>query len=553
MPKLSLTTLLTRRRATAALGLAAALGSAATLPATASASHSQAAMIQDFSDMYAPAAALQQFRELGASTIRVSVPWAVIAPRAGSTRKPSFNATDPNAYPASRWAPFDAIVRYAQQDGLKVDFTVAGGAPRWAEAAAPPGNPNQPLQYIAWRPNAAAFGQFFRAVAERYDGSFTPRGQSSPLPAVHFWALFNEPNFGLDLGPQAVAGSRVSVAPMMYRGLVNAGWSALHAFRSHRNDTILIGELAARGQAGGPNRNAPQGYPGNYGQTKPLIFIRTLYCLDSNYRQLRGGAARSVGCPTNGAGSRRFRGQNPGLFNASGFGDHPYPGNQSPVADGRNDPDFAAFPDLGNLERVLDRVNRVYGSGRHYSIYNDEYGYITDPPNRTQVRGGGHYVSAATAAYYINWAEYLSWRSPRIATTMQYLLQDPPVDAAGGFTSGIVSSNGRPKVTYAAYRLPLYLPHTSFSRRSNVEVWGDARPAPFMKSDGPQSVSVELNGHTLKTVGVAGSTGYFDVRMKFPRSGSVQLAYTYPKHDPFLAPGVAGKTVFSRVVSIRVH
>ena len=90
------------------------------------------------------------------------------------------------------------------------------------------------------------------------------------------------------------------------------------------------------------------------------MFIRDLYCLSSNYKQLRGSAAKSVGCPTNAAGSRRFRAANPGLFKASGVSDHPYPDNLSPVRDGRNDPDFAAFPDLGNLARALGS-----GHGRH--------------------------------------------------------------------------------------------------------------------------------------------------------------------------------------------
>ena len=113
----------------------------------------------------------------------------------------------------------------------------------------------------------------------------------------------------------------------MYRPIVDAGWKALHA-TGHGHDTILIGEFAARGNGfRSPHPGQPQGLPGNYGQTKPLEFLRTLYCLDSSYRQLRGSAARAHGCPTNAAGSRRFRAQHPGLFSASGVGDHPYPGN----------------------------------------------------------------------------------------------------------------------------------------------------------------------------------------------------------------------------------
>jgi hypothetical protein len=559
MPILSFVTARLARRATAlALGLSVILGGAAALPSAASASHTQISMIQDFGDLYATGTTLQTFRALGANTIRVIVPWGTIAPNTYSKTKPNgFNASDPNAYPASNWAPYDAIIRTAQQDGLTVDLTVSGGAPRWAEGAAPPCCLDEPADYVAWRPNAAAYGQFVHAIAERYDGSFTPAGASGPLPAVHFWAIFNEPNFGLDLGPQAVDGSRVATAPAMYRGLLNAAWSALRSFSAHQHDTILIGEFAARGLAGGPSRRYPGGFPGNYGQTKPLIFIRELYCVDNSYRQLRGSLAAAEGCPTSAAASRRFRSQNPALFSASGVGDHPYPGNQNPVLDGRTDRDFAAFPELGNLEGVLDRVNRIYGSGTRFPIYNDEYGYITDPPNKQRVAvTGGHYVSPATAAVYINWAEYLSWKQPRVQSYMQYLLEDPPPNAGAysGFSSGLETYSGGQKATYSAYRLPVYMPRTAIGT-GPAEIWGDVRPAPFMIKDGngPESVAIQLNNKTIDTVTVTGSVGYFDVHIKFPRSGNVRLAYTYPTVDPFLPVGVAGSTVYSRSFAIKVR
>jgi hypothetical protein len=120
----------------AAVGTALALIGAGSLPAAASASHSPIAIIQDVHDPGAPAdprQTLAQVRALGASTTRVIIPWATLAPSPGSARKPAFDASDPNAYPASGWAPYDAIVRAAAQDGLTVDFTVSGGAPRWAE------------------------------------------------------------------------------------------------------------------------------------------------------------------------------------------------------------------------------------------------------------------------------------------------------------------------------------------------------------------------------------------------------------------------------------
>jgi hypothetical protein len=75
---------------------------------------------------------------------------------------------------------------------------------------------------------------------------------------------------------------------MMYRRLVNAGWVGLRA-SGHAHDTILIGELAARGMHHGP-KAVPQGWPGDYGETKPLPFIRTLYCVNGENRPLTSNA-----------------------------------------------------------------------------------------------------------------------------------------------------------------------------------------------------------------------------------------------------------------------
>ncbi|MHB1833724.1 MAG: glycoside hydrolase family 5 protein [Solirubrobacteraceae bacterium] len=538
-----------------ALGALVALGAVAALPAPALASHRQLAIIEDGSDLINAPAALAQFRALGANTVRVVLWWYLIAPDPNSAQKPSFDATDPGAYPAAGWAQYDAIVRQAQADGLKVYIQLSGGAPRWAEASNPPKHPTTPTAALAWKPNAADYGQFVQAVATRYSGSYTPPGAASPLPAVHLWSLFNEPNFGEDLGPQAINGSRVATAPAMYRNLVQTSWKALHGQAAHSHDTILIGELAAQGQEPSrPTRKAPQGYPGNFGQTRPQLFIRDLYCVGKNLRPLRGAAARAVQCPAGGAAARNFRRDNPGLFSASGFALHPYPQGQSPVSRAGNLVDYALFPDIPAVERLLDRVNGAYGSHTHFPIYNTEYGYITSPPK------GHPYVSPQTAAYYINWAEYLSWRSPRIASYMQYLLTDPQVNPSNplnNFASGLEFANGRPKADFYAYRLPLYMPQTSLTRGRAVEVWGDARPAPFMVADGagPQTIEVQLNGQTVKTVTIGGSqpwSGYFDLHLRFARSGNVRLAYTYPQSDPLLPVSDLGQTVYSRTIRIRV-
>jgi hypothetical protein len=554
MPKLSVAPKLFRRWPALALGATVALsGATALVPATAGASTKQVAIIQDGSDLVNPGAALKEFRQLGANTVRVVIPWAQVAPSPTATKKPSFNATDPNAYPSGVWARFDAIDRAAQADGITVDFTLAGGAPRWAEAsAAPPGGPGSNAAFFTWKPNAAAYGQFVRAVGTRYSGHFSPKEGGGTLPAVHFWALFNEPNFGQDLGPQAINDSKTLTAPMYYRGLADAGYSALKA-SGHGSNTILIGEFAAEGFEPGRAPKATGGLPGNFGQTRPLLFLREMYCVDAKFKELRGSAAKAVGCPTTAAASRKFRSQNPGLFNVSGVSLHPYGVAQTPVSKSGNKVDYALFQDIPTVEKTLDRLTKTYGSGKHFPIYNTEYGYITNPPHGGKI----HYVSPATAAFYINWAEYLSYKQSRVASYMQYLLADPPPTAGAysGFATGLEFFNGSHKPGYDAFRLPVYMPTTSFSHTANEELWGALRPAPFMIKDGagPQTVSIQLNGKTIKTLNVKSAGGYFDIKLKFPSSGSVRLAYTYPKTDSLLPPGDLGTTITSRAFNIKVH
>ena len=223
------------------------------------------------------------------------------------------------------------------------------------------------------------FKSFVTAVGTRYSGTY--RG----LPRVTFWSIWNEPNYGISLAPQATNHDTIEVGAWSYRNIVDAAWSALHT-SGHGRDTILIGETAPRGLD----------HPiGNYSGVKPLRFLRALYCVDSSYRPLGGSAAKARGCPTTSSASARFRSQHPALFQASGFSDHPYAQGFSPStltyacsgskvcgSHTRSDPDYADFAVLPRLERTLDRLNRVYGSRTQFPIWSTEYGYWTNPPDK---------------------------------------------------------------------------------------------------------------------------------------------------------------------------
>jgi hypothetical protein len=526
------------------LGLAAAPAAAST---------TQVAVFQaDPQVLGDPSGTLRTLRDLGVGLIRVNLTWNQIAPAGNSTRRPGhFNATDPAAYSAGGWAPYDAFDRVAAADGIAVNFTLDGPAPLWATGSgAPPGTTG--YFRANWEPSAKEFGYFVKAVGTRYSGSYRPRGSATPLPRVSFWSIWNEPNYGYDIAPQGIGRNQsIPNSPHIYRNLVDAAWSSLNATgHNTRRDKILFGEVTPHGV------NAW----GVFSNMKPLIFLRSLYCVDSGYRQLRGSAAAAQGCPTTAAGSRAFRRQNPALFSASAFAAHPYEEASAPnlpthlcgnklCAGNPADPDFADLPELPRLERTLDRLNGIYGSRTHLPVWSTEYGFRTRPPDP---REG---VSQANAAVYMNQAEYLSYRQSRLFSYSQYLLRDAPAPAS--FDTGLENPNGSHKPGFDAYRMPLYLPVSSSRRGRKLEVWGAVRPAAYAKADTGKAQDVEIQfqrgGHgawqTLDTVTITHPRGYFDVRLAFPASGAVRLAWSYPAGDPLLGGG----TVYSRTVKITVR
>jgi hypothetical protein len=473
-------------------------------------------------------ATLDQLKSLGVDRVHVYMHWADIAPDPTSTTRPNFDATDPAAYPASGWAPFDAVVRALSARHMGIDLDLVPPPPYWAAGR---GQPRQKTFQPEWKPSAAEFGQFVRAVGIRYNGHYAPPGASAPLPRVAFWSIWNEPNLGIELAPEAIDHSTIEVAPRYYRALVDAAWSAFAA-TGHGHDTILIGETAPAA--------ITVGGPGDFNAMAPLRFLRALYCVDSNYRPLAGVAATERGCPATAAGSAHFAAEHPGLFHARGFADHPYPQGLPPNKITPDEPDFAELAAIPKLEATLDRLQRVYGSGTKFPIWSTEFGYQTVPPDPEAGT-----VTPQRAAYYLNWAEYLTWLDPRIRSYDQYLLADPP---GGAFATGLETAAGVPKPGFYAFRMPLYLPVTSTAAGRPLVVWGAVRPAPdaARQTRRAQSVQIQFKAagaasfRTVAHATIISPHGYFEMHQTFPRSGQVRLGWN-PPH---------GATEFSRTVDI---
>jgi hypothetical protein len=517
----------------------------------ASANKSQLSIIQDSTFLSSPATSLPTARALGDKVVRVSMSWYAMAPQADAKKKPSVNLSSPSAYPASAWAQYDNLVRSARAQGLQVAIQVTGGAPKWATGANPPAKYRADPKLFGWRPNAKLYGQFVHAVSQRYSGHFKPSGASSALPAIRFWSFWNEPNFGTDLGPQTTSGSQVPVGPTMYRGLLAAAWKAVHQ-TGHGRDTLLFGELDPLG-SGLAKPGHHSGYPGVQGVLGGTAFVRALYCVDTNYRPLTGSIARKWGCPTTSAASHKFRSSNPALFSSKGFAIHPYTMKGSPTNTKVNN-NYVTFPVLSRLTTALDRSTGAYHSGKHFPLYNDEFGFITHPPS------AAGFASPAKASVWLYQSEYLSYKNPRIATYDQYLIGDPPLipgRAAPGFNTGLYTSSGKPKATLNAYRLPVWMPKQTVRKGAKAEIWGGARPSTFAGA-GARKVSIQIQkgGHgawtTLQTVKTSARTGYFDVRPKLPYSGNLRLSYTYPSSQSLLPVNVAGSTIIGRTLKVKV-
>jgi hypothetical protein len=205
-------------------GVAAALAVATTLGAASSA-HAARGMevgLQDdavflYQSYYNRDVALQQARQLGVTRLRVNVLWNRVASAQANQR------TAP-AQVIYNWASYDSIVDAAAAYGIKVQMTVAGPAPAWANGKHRNG------QYEgAYKPNARLYGQFIHDVALHFKGR------------VDRYSVWNEPNWPGWLAPY-------KAAPRLYANLFRAGWVGVKS--ADPNAKVLFGELAPQERRG---------------------------------------------------------------------------------------------------------------------------------------------------------------------------------------------------------------------------------------------------------------------------------------------------------------
>jgi hypothetical protein len=386
----------------------------------------------------APSETLSEFADLGADAVKINLYWDEVEQTRGS-----FN-----------WGSYDTAVDAIVARGMQPYLSIGGHAPKWATHGR--GRPG------TMRPDAKAFREFAQAAGAHF-------------PNVHIWSIWNEPNLYSWLGPQRSHGTPVS--PSIYRGLYLAGYRGLKA-SGHLGDTLLLGELMPRGGTS-PTK------------VRPLEFLREMACLDRNYRQYRGRAAKKRGC------------RKVGRFPTAGIAYHPYTPPAGPHTP--EGPDDAAIGQLSRLRATIDALARRGKLPRRLPIWITEFGYQTKPPDPFQG------APLKRAAAFMDESEWIAFRNPRVASYSQYtLFDDPPRPGSGplkwsSWQAGLHFLNGKRKPqVYDAFRLPVFVRTLSGNR---VEIFGGRRTL----SAGTAQIESKAPGASYRLLGTAevSQTGYF--------------------------------------------
>ena len=329
------------------------------------------------------------FKYLHVQEVRLNLYWGG---KYGVARTRPTQPADP-ADPAYRWALYDRAVKYAREAGVKVLFSIYG-TPAWA-------NSNKGLNV------APTYGidlrNFAYAAARRYSGAY-PGTDGELLPAVRDWLVWNEPNNPVFLKPQylRIGGEWVVESAVTYTKICNAVYSGIHA-------TLVPAERVACGGTAPRGNNDPSS---KRASVSPIAFLR---------------AVKTAGLKT---------------FDA--WAHNPYYGMPSEQPSSRPvspKPGGATAVTLGNIDTLISVVTGLYG---YKPIWITEYGYQTNPPDRT------FGVSLVKQGQYLTRAFKIARENPRIQMMLWFLLKDEP--NLGGWQSGLLTISGKKKPSFGAFR-----------------------------------------------------------------------------------------------------
>jgi hypothetical protein len=345
----------------------------------------------------------------GSTAVRLWLDWRATAPT-----KPS-NPGDPNDS-AYAWSAVDRDVASARARGLRVLFTFYE-APKWAERGATGRQGSND-------PDPVQFGLFARAAALRYQGQ------------VFDWEIWNEPNLDYFFWPQWDSAGG-SLAPSLYRALVNSAASAIHGVNP--GNRVVAGATAPFGHEGRSHA--------------PLDFMRKVLCLSPRNQ------------PTCSARTE-----------LDAWSTHPYTDGGPTTA--AYSGDNVSLGGLSNMRRVLRAAERAGNivSSRPAAFWVTEFSWDTKGPDE---RGVPHRLHAR----WTSEALYRMWNSGVTLVTW-WLLRDRPFPTnlaqSGFYFCGAPSTaddstcwsapaaGDASKRSLRAFRFPF----VAFVRNGQVFVWG---------------------------------------------------------------------------------
>jgi hypothetical protein len=258
--------------------------------------------------------------------------------------------------------------------------------------------------------------RFAYAAAVRYSGFYTPAlaqddpdlGDTlDPLPAVTMWTAWNEPNNPVWLSPQYKRiGQRWRIeSAYQYAKICNAVYAGVHSVLISPERGPVPGEQVACGVTGPRGNDAPRS---SRPEPDPIAFM----------------------VATKKAGLKTF----------DVWAHHPYP------LSGADSPTHIPKPSehavlLGNIGTLLSKLRQLWGP-KH--LWLTEYGYQTNPPNRTSFG-----VSWAKQAAYMRQAYAIARANPRIDMLLWFLVKDET--SKKGWQSGLMTASGTPKPSFNAF------------------------------------------------------------------------------------------------------
>ena len=245
--------------------------------------------------------------------------------------------------------------------------------------------------------------------------------------------------------------------------MVEATYPAIKAIQP--DSKVLVGGTAAIGEKNPRSENS--GMP-------TLRFLRELACVDAKFRPIASGRC---------SGFRRLPGD--------GFSHHPYSLRREPDFADRGNPDRAPIGALDRLTATLDRLVRMGRIDRKVAdLYLTEFGYETQPDPKAP-------FNLAQQARFINWAEYLAWKNPRVRSWPQFLLRDVP--DLREYQTGLLFADGTPKLAARSFEFALHVdcvtarPSRRRRRGSSRKRGRRARPAAPPRGLGPPALGRGLS------------------------------------------------------------